>query len=410
MLYFKNVELAEKYRVSLGTIRNWIEAAQTNKSDLEVFTENDRTYIVNTASNIAKMEEMVKKRRKYRNTKAVKKVKPQKRFYELFTEEQIYDIATGLEIHHEVPLQYNYFDNGADNWNSYVNRLSEEDIENSFNAAQDLLKSNVSMFDRLLKKYKRINIVDIGAGNAMPAKCVLEYLLENNKLGRYMAIDISPRMLEIAEKNIKKWFGNKVSFEGYVRNVNHDRFADLLIPEYARADYKETVNVILHLGYTIHNMQRPENGYRTIYDSIGKNDLLVEDIKLDSETSRTYFDFDASLSKGGRTLSPLNELVFELWNLDESLYEVELGYDDTIKQRYERIRFTTAIDLEIDFKHGSRIVSLNKGDTILMWRIFHMTPQDVLQEKQRMGFHVMLSSQSENQLYMLTISKVETKS
>src|SRR5687767_11586436 len=123
MLYFKNTELAESHHVTLRTVLNWVQAAKEGKLDLDLHTEKNKSYVANTARNIATIEELVEKRRKYRNTKAVKVITPRPEFYELFNQEQIYDIVNNLEIHHEIPRQYNYFDGGADHWDKYVRRM-----------------------------------------------------------------------------------------------------------------------------------------------------------------------------------------------------------------------------------------------------------------------------------------------
>src|SRR5688572_32898613 len=100
MLYFKNVELAEKYHISLGTVRNWIDAARDGKLDLALHTKDDKVYVANTAGNVLAIERLVQGGKKYRNTKAVKTVEPKPEFYTLYSEDQIYDIITNLEIHH----------------------------------------------------------------------------------------------------------------------------------------------------------------------------------------------------------------------------------------------------------------------------------------------------------------------
>jgi len=407
MLHFTNTQLATKHHISLGTVRNWIEASKDGKINLELYEGKDRTYIANTPTNTNKIKRLVAERRKYRNSNAIKKITPKPRFYELFKEEDIHDILTSIEVNKEIPLQYNYYDVGAKSWSEYVEKIEHQEHDNSFHSAQEMLRASKSTFDYLLSKYKRINIVDIGCGNSMPARSVLKRLLEEGKLGRYIAIDISQEMLNIAKRNVDGWFDGEVQFEGYRRNISQERFADLLIPEYHSGSNKETVNVVLLLGYTLHNMKRPESGYRSIYDSMGKDDLLIEDIKLDSEVSRGYFDFDAD--PGQSKLSPLNAIVFELMNIDPSCYNVELGFDEKRMQRFEQIRFKVAVEIDVKFGEGTRVIELNKGDTILMWRVLHMSCDDVLRQKSNMDFSVMHSLQTVDNLYMLTISRVKQR-
>jgi len=404
MLYFKNTELAKKYHVSLGTVRNWIVSAERGKLDLALHDTEDRKYILKTATNTDTMNSIVEERKKFRNSNAVKRISPSDKFYNLFSKEQVYDIATNLEIHHEVPLQYNYFNSGARAWNDHMKRLADEDVENSFSATQALLETSMGMLDSLLSNYDRVNIVDIGPGNAMPSRWLLEYLHNAGKLGKYIAIDISPDMLKIAEKNIQKWFNGDVKFEGYTRNVNQDRFADLLISDYFQGDKSRTVNIVLHLGYTLRNMQRPENGYRTIYDSIGKDDLLIEDNLLDTADTREHLDFSASPSAGG--LFFLNALFVPLLGFKPSHYEVIHGFDKERSERFSKIKLKVAIEIEFKIKGGGRIISLNKDDHIIVWRNRHYSARDIIEQRANSGFSLLYSSQTESQEHMLSIFRV----
>lgn len=405
MLYFKNAELVEKYHVTLRTVLNWIQAAQQGKLDLDLHVDKGKTYIANTARNTTAIAQLVERRRKFRNTKAVKTIIPKPDFYKLYTDEQIHDIVTNLEIHHEIPRQYNYFDGGAGYWDKYAERMAIEDAPNLTNSTIRLLTMNQGYIDELLAAYKRINVIDIGVGNAYPTKDFLSHLLAQGKLGRYIALDISPSMLKIAEANVHKWFGDKVQFEGYEWDINYDRFSKLLADEYLKNDADSTINVILLLGGTLSNMRYSDGGYRIVHDSMGANDLLLHTTKLDTEYTRRFFDFD--IKPGESRLAPIHSLVVDLLNIDPSFYEVEMGYDSQHRQRFERIRLKTALILNFRFSSGNRTVELNKGDSVLVWRGLQQTADDVKEQFSRNDFYLLHTSQTETQEYILTISKVK---
>lgn len=405
MLYFKNTELAKSHHVTLRTVLNWIQAAKDGKLDLVLHSQNGKTYVANTARNITTITRMVEDRRKYRNLKAVKTISPKPGFYNLYNEEQIYDIITNLEIHHEIPRQYNYFNGGAGHWDKYASRLSTEETPNLVNSTIKLLSINQSYIDELLTSYKRVNIIDIGVGNAYPVKALLAHMLERDKLGRYIALDISPSMLEIARGNIKNWFGNKVAFEGYEQDINYDRFSKLLANEYVKKDAKDTINLVLLLGGTLSNMRYSDGGYRVIHDSIGMNDLLIHTTKLDTEYTRGFFDFD--IQHGETRLAPIHSLVTDLLNIDPSFYEVEMGYDSLNRQRFERIRLKIALTIKFGLKEGRRTIELNKGEAILIWRGLQQTADDVKAQFSRSDLYLLHTSQAEDQEYILTVSRVK---
>jgi uncharacterized SAM-dependent methyltransferase len=405
MLYFKHAELAAQYHVSIRTVHNWIDEAKQGKLELILHNEGNKIYIANTAKNITALNKIVDARRKYRNKVAVKRIKPKADFYALFNQEQVFDIISSLEIHHEIPRQYNYFDGGAERWERYAERLATEDTPNILTSTIKLLDINRGYIDNLLEDYDRVNVVDVGVGNAYPTKELLTHLLDMGKIGRYIALDISPSMLKIAENNIKHWFDGDVQFEGYECDINHDRFSTLTASEYMERDTKKTLNLILLLGGTLSNMKYPDNGYRAIHDSMGLNDVLLHTTKLDTEASRRYFDFN--FEPGNTSLSPNHRLIFDLLNIDKSLYDIEMGYDPSLRQRYIRVRLKFAVIVEFAYGDGKRVVSLNKGDTILLWRGLQHSASDVIGQLDRNDFYPLHVSQTSSQEYILTVSRIK---
>ena len=281
----------------------------------------------------------------------------------------------------------------------------DEEAPNLVNSTIRLLHSNQGYLDDLLSRFKRINVIDVGVGNAYPVKELLAHLLKEGKLGRYIALDISPAVLDIARRNVQRWFDGKVEFEGYEKDINYDRFSNLLIQEYARKDAKETTNLVLLLGGTLSNMREPDDGYKTIHDSMGVHDYLVHTTKLDTEATRNYFDFD--LQPGETRLAAIHGLVVNLLNISKSFYEVEMGYDPSLRQRFERIRLKVSLTIKFEFKDGVRYVELNKGDAILTWRGLQQRAADVDEQLSRTGFYPLHLSQTDNREYILTVSRIK---
>lgn len=407
MQYFRNVDIVKEHRVDESTVRKWIRNAKNGKLDLTLHEQDGRTYIANTAKNTAAIEELVEAHRKFRNSKAAKVVKPEPEFYKLYTQAQIYDMVTNLELHHEIPRQYNYFDGGASHWNKYAREMVMAEAPNVINSTVKLLDKNRSYIDDLLAQYKRVNVVDVGVGNAWPIRAFLERLLEHGTLARYIAIDISAEMLEIARRNLKEWFGDRIAFEGYELDINREQFTNILAEEYLREDAQDTVNLVLLLGGTPYNFRNPDGVFKMIHDSMGVNDFLMHTQKLDSEATRRYFDFN--LNPGKPELPPIHRFAVDLLNIDDALYELELGYDETRHQRYERIRLKVALTMRFEFEQGERVVHFGKGESILVWRSWQQTAFDVAQQFDRNDFYILHSSQTKDQEYILTVSRAKAE-
>ncbi|HSD56179.1 MAG TPA: L-histidine N(alpha)-methyltransferase, partial [Candidatus Saccharimonadales bacterium] len=290
MKYFKNTELAKIYNVSEKSVRNWIQAAEEKKLDLRLYEHNSKKYIANTARNTSIIEELVVRGKKYKNSRSYKMVKPLPKFYKLYSAKQVIDIISNLDIYRESPVQYTYFNSGATRWDDYTRHLLEEDESNALTNTVNLLSINQTYIDELVEDYEHVNIIDLGVGNALPVRALVDHFHKTRKLKRYIGIDISQELLGIAEQNIKEWFNGEVNFEGHIRDIVYDRFDDLLVSDSFGAEAGSTVNLVLFLGGTLANFREPSHALSTIHDSMGKNDLLFFTKKLDTQKSRRFFE------------------------------------------------------------------------------------------------------------------------
>lgn len=402
MIYFKHSELTNDYHVSLKTVHNWIDAAKQGKLDLQLHEQTGRTYIANTPGNIIVLDKLASKGKKYRNNLHHKVVSPKTEFYDLYNKRQILDIISNLNIHNEIPRQYNYFDGGANNWDNWLRRLKDDSTSNLLKSTIKLLQDNLAPLDQLLGEGIKVNVIDVGVGNAAPVQGLLQHLVDQGRLHRYIALDISERMLKIAERNIHEWFGGKVRFEGYIRDISYERFDDLLIDDMLGSEPENVINLVLLLGATAANFRNPMDVLRAIYGSMGDHDLLVYTDKSDSESSRRYFDFNPQV--GAVQLSPSHSFILGLLNIDESLYDAEMGFNAQMRMRYIRIRLKTALTIKFRVAGGKRDVSFEKGDTILLLRVWHQTVLGRISEFQEVGFTLLHANVTKDREYLLTIS------
>ena len=407
MLYFTKAELAETYHISEKTVTNWIKEAKSGKLDLELYKGHGGARIAKTTRNITLIEELVQKRKKFRNTRGSKVVLPKPEFYELYTPQQILYMSSNLDIRREIPFQYGYFDGGAEYWNKYALRLASEKVPNNLTNTRNQLQNNLNYIDALLKHYNYVNVIDIGPGNCLPVKDLLQHLVDTKKLGRYTAIDISDSMLKIAQRNIEKWFDSKVPFVGHLADISYARFTELAASDVIGPDASETINLVLAVGGTFANLHTPDNALRVIRDSLNQKDLFIYDRKLDNESARSYFDF--SVDDKVAAIDIKSKMVLDLLNIDESFYDVEMGFNEADKERFIRIRLKVALTIKFAFEEGKRIVEFNKNDDILLWRSWHQNVQDVLQQLNRTEFSVLQTSLTEDEKYVLTISRVKSK-
>lgn len=400
MKYYKNTELARIYKVSEKAVRNWVEGAQAGRFDLRLHEENGKQYIANSAKNHTTIEELVSRGRKYKNTRGHKVVRPTPRFYEIYSPKQIIDIITNLDVYRETPLQYTYFNSGAKRWDVYTRKLLAEDASNALGNTISLLDTNLQYLDQLVEDYDAVNIIDLGVGNALPVRNLLEHFNELGMLKRYIGIDISPEMLSIAEANIRQWFGDDLRAETYTRDIVNDRFDDLLVADSFNEDRANVINLVLFLGGTLPNFRQPARALSTIHDSLGKNDLLLYTKKLDNSKSRRFFEVSAT---GNQEI----DLVLKLLNIDKSMYTLEQFFDESKRAREVHAKLNVAVSVEFELGGRKKAVDLNKDDNILLWRARHQHLVEIVNQFDAAEFDLVQATRSKDRTYALTISRIK---
>lgn len=406
MRYFKNTELARLYHISEKTVRNWVEAARDDRLDLQLVQNEDRYCIANTPQNLAYIEQLVERGKKYKNSRGFKTVTPTAAFYRVFASREILGIIADLDLYHEIPYQYSYFDGGADAWDEYASKLSEEKTPNLLNSTLQLLEEQLPYLDDLLDGSK-INIIDIGPGNAFPVKQFLAHFVKTGQVNRYIGIDISSDMLKIAERNIHKWFGNTVTFEGYTKDIGFERFADALALD-AFDERAGVRNIILFLGGTIANLRNANQALTTIHDSMSRNDIFIIPRKLDSPTARRYFDYAPETTRTP-SLAKQDKFMLDLLNISPSYYTMEQFFDDKKRTRRIQIRFNVALAVAFELEGKRKVVEFYKGDTILLWKAQHQTLMEMMQQLYDNHFRILRVTRTTDQDYALITTGIRSE-
>ncbi len=399
MKYFKNTELAKVYNISEKSVRNWVDAAQNGKLDLQLIEYRGKSYIANVTKNTQAIKELVEKGKKYRNSRGLKVVRPSEKFYELYSKKQIFDIISNIDIYREIPLQYIYFNSGAQHWDAYTRSLLEQETPNALTSTISLLEDSFAYLDSLIPQGTRVNIVDVGPGNGLSIRNVIEHFKQQGILSRYIGLDISKELLAIDKANLTKWFGNEVRFEGHICDIVYDRFNEFVTHDLFKEE-EPTINLVFFLGGTLNNFRQPDRALATIHESMGKNDIMILTKKLDTENARRTF-------QNATSGNPEVELVLNLLNIDKSYYTTELYFDDTKMARELQAKLNIAINIEFEIDGETRIIELNKDDSILLWRAWHQTAVEAIDQLDKDGFDLMHAARSKDRDYFVHISKIK---
>ncbi len=323
MLYYKKTELSKKLDVSITTINRWISNAEKGKNNLQLTTVNDKIYIVNSSHNDSLFFKLKGKGSVYKNKSTHIYATPEEKFYSTFTTSQVVEIINALKTKKEIPLKLTYINGGAKIWNNIIeSSYNKGDYETSLTDVE-LLKEASYFLLRKSNSYDKVNIVDIGQGNSITTKKFIQSFLDTGKLNKYIAIDVSKEMNEIAEANINKWFPG-LNFTSYVHDIEKYDIANILFNEKKGGN---VLNIVLLVGATIGNVKNQRWLYDNIRYGFDDRDIFIVTNKLEKADNKT--DFIEPLTK-----HPERHLwIPDLLGIDLESPELVFYYDEEEKAK-----------------------------------------------------------------------------
>lgn len=402
MKYYKYSQLVKEYNVSDRTVRNWVEASLKGKVDLKLHEAKGRHYVANSVANNAILESLADHGKKYRNSRSSKSVEPNRSFYETYSPDQVVDIINSLEKNHELPWDYTYFGNSAEYWDEYLMELHAAKNGNVITNSIETLKLNYAYLDALIEKYDHVNVVNVCVGNNIAIHDLLSRIKASGKLNRFIAADISKDMLDVAGRNIDRWFSGSVKMERCLIDIKRQSLG-LIATDSSVATGDRDVNIFIMAAGVISNFSNQQKVLDNLFLGMSKDDLIITTKKRDTPQARGFFDFNTS--KDTSQLGFRRASLLQMLGIEESFYDTIKEYDPV--NRTKLLRIVLKVDLTIDFKvlGKNKAVHLEKGTSIAMW-FAHLQPDnDFLATLEAAGFDPLLTAQSADQQLLLTISK-----
>lgn len=408
MKYFKNVEVAQLYGVSEKSVRNWIAQSHTSKV-LDLYeVKAGKLYIADTTKNSLALRELAQKGRKYHNTRTHKIVSPNKAFYLSYNDSQIADIAGSLERFNELPFHYCHIGPGLNTSIAYYERLESESgqVRNSQSYAKEFLTNYGEGFLRNLTDVERINIVELGGRTGRTIDTFIKLLDDRGLLGKYVDVDISQRLLEVAGSYMKSLLGDgerKVLL--FEKDILRDRIDDVTMMASQSVDGRAS-NIVCLIGGILNAFNDMSIPLKNVRNSMGSDDFLLITTKLDTEVSRRYFDFSPQFES-----SPLpknKRVMIDILGFEENMYDTEQFYDKEEQSRKIQVRLKFDVTLKVKVYGSERALHFKKGETILLWRSWHQTLDAMMQELRDNGFKIVQAATSPDEQYGIVISRIQT--
>jgi uncharacterized SAM-dependent methyltransferase len=359
--YTTNTEIAEKFSVSEGAVRNWIKAAKEEKNLLQLTEINDRLFVLKNKHNEAELTKLAENAKLYRSTESEVTVEANPDIYNILTKNELIALINSINQRKQIPEKYSFKGRGADYWNSfYIN--TDTDNTNYVQVDGILLDRLYPYLELKFKEFDAINVIDLGPGEGSPVKDFLVKLEKEKKLNKYIPVDISDEMLRFNKQNISKYIPeNKI--DGYVKDLETDGFQDLL---YKYKDYtgkRKIVNIILFLGGTIGNfwpLSYQSGILRSLRAGMFGDDILIISNGYDVYSKRTTFPaFEGGTTKDRMLYIPT------LMSIKEEFYKEEFIYNELKGVREFNIVLNRNVN--IDLKMINTTIKLKKNDKITLW-------------------------------------------
>ena len=329
--------------------------------------------------------------------------KPSSEFYSIFSEEEVLEIIHALEVRREIPLKYSYKSGGAKIWDDFYRKYIIPRWYQTSNVEIDLLKQNFEYINGHFQNCKKLNIVDVGAGNSYPIK---EFIGRLNKLGRinkYIALDISEELLNVSRKNFSKWFPF-IEFISETIDIENSCIPKRLFTNRTEFETDNTPKIILHLGVTIGNHANRIGALKNFRDSMEKNDFLVFTNEIGSNSQ-----WDGSI-RGGCDYHAEQIYGWIKTNIGIKSQDCELvrKYDLETDSVVANMKLSQNYTINFQIREIDRNIEIAEDEEITIWRHHKYEIPELLQELELAGLKLVHYSTNKYSSHIMVICQVHS--
>jgi uncharacterized SAM-dependent methyltransferase len=366
MNIYTNAEIARIFKVTKATVTHWVTNAINRENSLELTSNTNKVQVIKNEHNLAELTRLKEIGQKHKNKSNRAIVSPNPKFYDYFNKSQVIEVINSLKTSQTLSLKYTYLDGGAKIWNEYHSEAMKNGQYPATKKESKMLCQSYEYLKDRLEAYNKVNIIDVGPGNCFLVKDFIEKLIKDKKIDKYIAVDISKDMNDIAKTSMNNWFPD-LKFLSYVKDIETESIADVL---FENKQDEKTANIVIFGGGTLGNMSDRNQVLKNFRSSLDENDILLLTIKLDMVTERV--ELSHVKDKFSRLM-----WVPKLLGIDTENCDVIRRYNENIKAKTAYLILDK--DYEIEFKADNVIskISLNKGDEIFIWQ-FHMSTLEEL--------------------------------
>ncbi|NTW89595.1 MAG: L-histidine N(alpha)-methyltransferase [Candidatus Moranbacteria bacterium] len=289
-------------------------------------------------------------------------------------ENQELELLSALDSRAVSPLKFAYVGDGYRRW---IEIAEKSRSEHSIQFEENLLKTESLpyMLREVDSDVDTVNIVDFGCGDGIPMIPVLEFLRTKATV-RYIPVDISPKMLDEAEKNLTERFPDvqiiKVLFD-FEKGEILEQILKL-------TKEKRTKNYFFLLGNTLGNFENTEKILTDIKLSMFPNDTLIIGNQISNLlASQKFIEYY-------RTEEVFNLVSATLkgYDMDCSFEEYSVRWNRNLKQ----IEMVLTMNSDKAINIAGHRVEFEKGEEILLAISKKFAEETIVETFNNIGFRI----------------------
>lgn len=306
----------------------------------------------------------------------------------IFSQRQKSELITAIKGRGEIPLKFAYLGEGANNWDEIASARKESGGINKTEA--NLLDRKINNFTSVFQDEQKLNIIDIGCGNGLPIIPVIEELQNQGFNCRYVPIDISEELLEIATQNVREKFSD-IEIKTFQFDFELGNFSDITYP----LKQEGAANLLFFLGSTLGNHSDRNRVLTNFRDSMTADDFLVLGVELTnlSKTNKILEEYKGEADNNFVYFIP------EKIGIDRDSTDRKIAWNE--KERQVEVRIVMKENVAVNISGDE--FTLEENESILVGRSVKFTEWSVAKLLSDIGFRNELLTTNRDRSYLLSM-------
>jgi transposase len=343
---FRNVQVSKMFGVSEVTVLNWIRASEETKNQLELVDYKGKKCIVNSAHNLAEMQQLSERGRKYRNKVPVKKADIS--HFGGMRPDHVFEILYNLEFKSRIPYKVAFLRQPEANLERYYN--TEMTLDSKYLQAKLLAQDSQQTWSGHLKRDNSVNLIASSFSCPYIYKHFFQDICHKRAVETIKFIGNTEEEGQIFRQHNQHNFEKTVtnaSLKTYIADIDSDPLWTILNKN------NEETNVVFLLGEAFYNIEFFTRTVRNINSTLTSGDFIITNIYLNNPVYHT--DFEAFNSNG--SLEVIKTFIDDLHLVQGEDYEFEHVYHDVdaTKKWYARTgskKWNLVMNKEIHFHYS----------------------------------------------------------